>query len=133
MGSSKPSRTASPADNVDEDDEPELTKGITIHIKSAFGAEQLFHLDGNVLKYRSYGGPSDPANGQALLSETQVEAIDALIRKARCGPLPQPDTIGLDGETVTVTIKQGQNRLELEYWEAPKPWKPIEKLVEIVR
>lgn len=112
--------------------DPKAADGLTIKVRSAWGAEQLFQLTGNALRYRSEGPPHDTLRGQVLLSQPQVETIDGLLQKVRVGPVPM-GWPGLDGETTTITIRQGQNSVELEYWEAPKPWKPLEKLVEMLR
>ena len=110
----------------------EATDGLTIKVRSAWGAEQLFLLTGNVLKYESDGPTYDMARGQVLLPQLQVEAVNGLLRRVKVGPVPA-GPIGLDGETTIVTIREGQNRVALEYWDAPKPWKPLAKLVEMMR
>ncbi len=107
--------------------------GLSIHIRASLGGEQSFQLTNNVLTFQSNGPIYDWASGQILLSQEQVDAIYTLLRKVRVSPIPMNTTVGLDGETTTVKIKQGQNRVELEYWEVPKPWKPLEKLAEMVR
>lgn len=106
--------------------------GLTIHVHASLGGEQSFHLTGDILTFKSTGPIYEWASGQAQLSQEQVEAIASLLKRVRIGYV-LPSLTGLDGETTTVTIRDGQNRVELEYWDAPKPWKPLEKLVEMVR
>ena len=129
MGTSQP---PSPTNDLDEDDDPELPEGIMVRIRASLGGEQSFHLTGDVLTFESTGPIYDWASGQVQLSQEQVEAINSLLHRVRVGPVP-PGLPGLDGETTTVTISEGKNRVELEYWDAPKPWKPLEKLVKIVK
>lgn len=113
------------------EDIPDAPYGLTIHIRASIGGEQSFHITGDILTFKSIGPIYEWANGQVQLPLEQVEAIYSLINKVRVGPVPL-GLPGLDGETTTVTIREGQNRVELEYWDAPKPWKPLEKLVEMV-
>lgn len=106
--------------------------GLTIHICASLGGEQSFHLTGDILTFESTGPIYEWASGQVHLSQEQIEAIASLLKRVRVGYF-LPSMMGLDGETTMVTIRDGQNRVELEYWDAPKPWKPLEKLVEMVR
>ena len=115
------------------DDILESPYGLSIHVHASLGGEQLFQLTCNVLTFQSEGPNYGWSSGQVQLSPEQVEAIYSLLQKVRIGPIPTEPTVGLDGETTTITVRRGHNRVELEFWDAPKPWKPIEKLVEMVR
>ena len=115
------------------DDDLDAPYGLTIHIHASLGGEQSFQLTGDILTFKSTGPIYEWASGRVQLSQEQVEALFALLAKVRIGPILTEPTIGLDGETTTVTISQGQNKVELEYWAAPKAWKPLEKSVEMVR
>ena len=107
--------------------------GLSILIRASLGGEQSFQLAGNVLTFQSEGPNYGWSSGQVQLSPEQVEAIYSLLQKVRVGPIPTEPTVGLDGETTTITVRRGHNRVELEFWDAPKPWRPIEKLVKMVR
>jgi hypothetical protein len=89
----------------------------------------------SILKYDcSVGGNSEVrAEGQVLLSQAQVEAISALWQKMGIGLVPKDNAKGLDGTTTKVTIIQGMNTLKMEWrQDAPEPWKPVERLVEML-
>jgi hypothetical protein len=122
---------------------PDDPYGLTIYIRHAFGGEQsfriVFEVDRDsrnlkhILKFRMNGPLYESASGQVHLSQEQVEAIYTLLEEVCVGPIPIDPELWLDGETTTVTIRHGQNRVELEYSHPPKPWIPLAKLVEMVR
>ncbi len=89
----------------------------------------------SILKYEcSIGGNSEVrAEGQVQLSQAQVEEISALWQKMSIGLVPKADVMGLEGTSTKVTIIQGVNKLVMEWRkDAPEPWKPIERLVEML-
>jgi hypothetical protein len=89
----------------------------------------------SILKYDcSIGGNSEVrVEGQIQLSQAQVETISALWQKMGIGLVPKANVMGLDGTTTKVTIIQGMNRLVMEWRkDAPEPWKPVERVVEML-
>jgi hypothetical protein len=89
-----------------------------------------------LLKYECNTGESsqERSEGQVHLSQAQAEAMSALCAKINIGLVPYDGIMGLDGTTTKVTFVQGMNRIQVEWWQdAPKPWRPVEKLVEMLR
>ena len=89
-----------------------------------------------LLKYECNTGESsqERLEGQVHLSQAQAEALSALCAKIKIGLVPYDVIMGLDGTTTKVTFVQGMNQIQVKWWEdAPKPWKPVEKLVEMLR
>jgi hypothetical protein len=89
----------------------------------------------SILKYDcSIGGNSEVrVEGQVQLSQAQAEAISALWQKMDIGLIPKDNVMGLDGTTTKVTIIQGMNKLKMEWRQnAPEPWKPVERLIEML-
>jgi len=73
-------------------------------------------------------------NGRIKLSDAQYQRVVELIKKIKIGVFPFDDSLGLDGATTRVGMIQGNHKIQLEWWEeAPKEWKPIEKLVKMLR
>ena len=75
----------------------------------------------------------DRAKGKVQLSQAQADALSAICQNMNIGLFPD-SAAGCDGTTTKVTITQGWNKLEMEFWpEAPEPWKPVERIIGMLR
>ncbi len=72
-------------------------------------------------------------NGRIKLSDAKYQKVVELLKKIKIGVFPDY-AMGLDGTTTKVVMLQGMNKIQLEWWsEAPNEWKPMEKLVMMLR
>jgi hypothetical protein len=125
--------------------ELESLESLRIEIDPSFDDEESFSLSGTadkgtgeyqyILGYKcSISGPRmGTVKGQVQLSPAQTKAIFAICQNMNIGLFPD-SAAGCDGTTTKVTITQGWNKLEMEFWpEAPEPWKPVERIIGMLR
>jgi hypothetical protein len=97
-------------------DEDSKTKGYYLSFKQS--------ADGNIYTLRK---------GRIAISEFQFEDILRRCMNISINLAPE-FAVGLDGTKTKVAISLGFNRIELEWWsEIPKQWKPVMKLIEMVK
>ncbi len=124
----------------------EILEGLMIEIETSFELGERFVLVPvwekstrsftYLLKYeRIVGEISDErTQGQVHLSQVQAEAIAAFCLNINIPIIPKDPMMGLDGTTTKVTIIQGMNKAQLQWWQnAPTPWKPVERLIEMIK
>ena len=124
----------------------ELLDYLVIDLEPSFGPGERFAISpiyGDstgqakyLLKYDccSGGKPEGKIEGKVQLSQSQVEPISAFCLNMNIPVMPGDSEMGCDGTTTKVTIAQGSNIVQIQWWEdAPEPWKSVERIVGMLR
>lgn len=120
-------------------------KQVRIEIWPSFAAEESYDISEDYeedlktqryyVSYKRSGESNKYASrkGRIAISESQFEDILKHCTNISINLAPE-FAVGLDGTKTKVAISLGFNRIELEWWsEIPKQWKPVMKLIEMVK